>query len=60
LLCERPEGVRPYSRQPVDDNAEMPSVYAQKRFKPIYTLWAILVSLLLQVIADDLKSISMQ
>lgn len=50
LLCERPQSVRLHNRQPADDIAEMPSVYAQKRFKPIYTLWAILVSLLLQVI----------
>jgi len=49
-MNEQLQNVRLYSRQPVDDVAEMPSVYAQKRFKPIHTLWAVIVSLLLQVI----------
>jgi len=51
LLGEQTQGVQLYHRQPADDIAEMPSIYAQKRFKPIYTLWAIGVSLMLQVIA---------
>jgi len=55
LLGERPRNVQLHNRQPVDDIAELPSIYAQKRFKPIRTLWAIVASLLMQVIENYLK-----